>query len=251
MRSIEVIEVGAGDPVVMVHGDVTGAEGTWATQRPLGDGHRLLLVNRRGFGASADVDGEDFLVDATDVAELLDAHAPAHLVGHSYGGVVSLLAAAATPGSVRSLTVFEPPAFGVTIERPETRALIERISGIVDAGPTPEEFLPQFVSAVGGDPARLPSPLPPPLVRAAGVQLRGRWPWEAVIPLDVLDSAPFPKLVVSGGHHVVFDGVCDVLEERLGARREVLTGAGHSIPSLGDPVNELLADFWSSVEADA
>ena len=43
--------------------------------------------------------------------------------------------------------MFEPPAFGVTIERPETRALVERISGIVDAGPTPEEFLPQFVAA--------------------------------------------------------------------------------------------------------
>jgi citrate synthase len=37
--------------------------------------------------------------------------------------------------------------------------------------------------------------------------------------------------------------VCDVLEERLGAERAVLPGMGHSIQRLGEPFNELLADF--------
>jgi hypothetical protein len=36
--------------------------------------------------------------------------------------------------------------------------------------------------------------------------------------------------VLSGGHNAAFDAVCDVLEERLGAERAVLPGAGHSIP---------------------
>lgn len=249
MVAVEVIEHGTGTPVVMVHGDVGGAAATWETQLPLADGHRLLLVNRRGFGASADTEGEDFLVDAEDVAEVLDAHAPAHLVGHSYGGVVSLLAAAARPEAVRSLTVFEPPAFALTLDRPDTRALVDRIAGVVASGPSPEEFLPQFIAAVGGDPSRLPSPLPPPLVRAAAVQLRGRWPWEAVIPIDALAAAGFPKLVVSGGHHAVFDGVCDVLESGLAARRAVIPGAGHSIPSVGAPVNDLLRGFWAEAES--
>ena len=41
-----------------------------------------------------------------------------------------------------------------------------------------------------------------------------------MIPLDELAAAPFPKLVISGGHNAAFDAVCDVLEERLprGAR---------------------------------
>ena len=39
-----------------------------------------------------------------------------------------------------------------------------------------------------------------------------------------------PKLVVSGGHSAAFDAVADVLEERLGAQRAVVPGAGHSIP---------------------
>ena len=53
-----------------------------------------------------------------------------------------------------------------------------------------------------------------------------RPPWEAEIPLDELAAAPFPKLVVSGAHNAAFDAVCDVLEERLGAERAVLPGAG-------------------------
>lgn len=253
MAGIEVVERGAGVPVVMVHGDVTGALATWDGQLPLAEERRLLLVNRRGFGGSPDVEGEDFAVDAADVAEVLDDLGPtrAHLVGHSYGGVGALLAAAARPDRLLSLTVFEPPAFGLTVEREDTRSLVDSIRAILESQPTPEEWLPRFVAAVGGDPARLPAPLPPPLVRAAGVQLRGRWPWEAEIPFDTLAAAPFPKLVVSGGHHPVFDGVCDVLEARLPARRAVVTGAGHSIPSVGAPVNELLASFWAQVEAEA
>jgi hypothetical protein len=35
---------------------------------------------------------------------------------------------------------------------------------------------------------------------------------------------------VTGGHNPVFDAVADVLEQRLGAQRAVVPGAGHSIP---------------------
>lgn len=107
---METVEWGHGDRVVLVHGDVFDAQMTWTAQQPLAATHRLVLLNRRGFGHSPDVDGEDFEVDAEDVADVLSEE-PAHLVGHSYGGVVTLLAAARIPDSVRSLTVFEPPAF--------------------------------------------------------------------------------------------------------------------------------------------
>jgi hypothetical protein len=45
-----------------------------------------------------------------------------------------------------------------------------------------------------------------------------------------LAAESFPKLVISGAHHPAFDAICDVLEERIGAERAVLPGAGHSIP---------------------
>lgn len=245
---MERIESGRGERVVLVHGDVFDGPMTFAALQPLAASYRLLLVNRRGFGNSPDVDGEDFEVDARDVEEVLREE-PAHLVGHSYGGVVSLLAAARAPEHVRSLTVFEPPAFGLVSDDPAVQRFIADVRGLLAGGPSPEEFLPKFVTAVGGDPSRLPRPLPEPLVRAARVQMNGRWPWDAVIPVDELSAAPFPKLVVSGGHSALFDAVCDVLERRLPARREVLRGAGHSIPTLGGPVNDSLGRFWRSAAA--
>ena len=99
---------GDGEPAVLVHGSFGWGEETWREQRPLAESYRLLLVDRRGFGGSPAHGRVDFERDAADVAELLEDGA--HLVGHSYGGVVSLLAAARNPQAVRSLTVIEPPA---------------------------------------------------------------------------------------------------------------------------------------------
>src|SRR4051812_48330059 len=129
---------------------------TWQAQEPLAEHFHLRLVNRRGFGNSTDTAAEDFAVDAHDVAALLSDGA--HLVGHSYGAVVALLAAAERPDDVRSLTVFEPPAFALTADRADTQAFVATIRSIIDSKPSAEEFLPRFIAAVGGDPTRLPQP---------------------------------------------------------------------------------------------
>ena len=171
---------------------------------------------------------------------------PTHLVGHSYGAVVSLIAAAQVPDSVQSLTVFEPPAFGLVADDPEIRRFIDAIETMLTANPPPGEFLRRFAALVGADPSRLPTPLPESLLRAARVQMHGMWPWGAVIPLEALAAAAWPKLVVSGGHSRIFDLVCDVLQRWLPARREVFRGAGHSIPRLGGPVNQCLERLWAS-----
>ena len=89
---------GDGEPAVFVHGSFGWGEETWREQRPLAEQYRLLLIDRRGFGASPPDGRVDFDRDADDVAELLEDGA--HLVGHSYGGVVSLVAAARRPESV-------------------------------------------------------------------------------------------------------------------------------------------------------
>src|SRR5205823_11805389 len=97
-------------------------------------------------------------------------------------------------------------------------------------------------------PGAEPPPAPPQGARTLMVE---RSPAEAVIPFDELARAPFPKLVVSGAHSAAFDAVCDVLEERLGAERAVLSGAGHSVQRVGAPFNELLAHFVERAEAQA
>ena len=86
---------GAGDPVLLVHGSFTPAAATFAALAPLADEFRLGLLDRRGFGASPDVERVDFERDGEDIAALLAE--PMHLVGHSYGGTGRLLAAARDP----------------------------------------------------------------------------------------------------------------------------------------------------------
>ena len=238
---------GVGPRVVLVHGAVADGNGTWLLQRPLADRFELVVPDRPGYGQNPRIEYEDFEADAPLVADLLEGGA--HLVGHSYGGVISLLAAAARPDAVRSLTVIEPPAFALAAGDPAVDELVTRLADHWrSASREPEEFLRGFLAIVGSS-LDLPSPLPPSLQRGAEVLLVERGPWEAVIPLMNIAAAPFPKLVVSGGHSRAFDAVCDVLEERLGAERAVIAGAGHSVQRTGAPFNERLERFLSAASA--
>ena len=228
-----------------MHGSVVNAELTWGAQKPLADRFEIVAPNRRGFPPGPEVERVDFEEEAVWLEQFL---APdTHLVGHSYGGVIALLAAAAHPELVRSLTVIEPPAFGIARGRPGVDEFIARIDEHWANGPhDPGEFLRGFLLLVGS--STQAGDLTPELLQGARTLRVERSPAEAVIPFDALARAPFPKLVVSGAHSPVFDAVCDVLEERLGAERAVLPGAGHSVQRLGDPFNELLTNFVELAE---
>lgn len=237
--------VGSGPRVVLVHGSGSGGDAAWAAQLPLAERFVLVIPTRGGYPPNPPLERIDFERQAEELAPLLGDGA--HLVGHSYGGVVSLFMAALRPEAVRSLAVSEPPAFGIAAGRPEVDEVVERFSRLWDAGMTPDEFARIFLGQVGSA-AELPEPLPPELVEAARATQAERGPWEADPPLDALAAAPFPKLVISGAHHAAFDAVCDVLEERLGAERAVLPGAGHSLPR-APGYNARLTSFLDKAEA--
>jgi pimeloyl-ACP methyl ester carboxylesterase len=214
--------------VVLVHGSVGNGPATWGALLPLAERYELVVPNRGGYPPHPPLERIDFDQQADELAPVLADGA--HLAGHSYGGVIALLIAARHPEWVRSLTVSEPPAFGVARGRPEVEKLVADLDAFFRAGPhEPAAFLRGFLAVVGSD-AKLPDPLPPELEQGARASMAERPPWEAEIPLDDLAAAPFPKLVVSGAHNPAFDAVCDVLEERLDAERAVLPGAGHSLP---------------------
>jgi pimeloyl-ACP methyl ester carboxylesterase len=240
---------GAGETVVLVHGDVTAGEAAWSRQRPLAERWRLVVVDRRGFGDARALGGserEDFEVDAADVAGLVAAIAPVHLVGHSYGGVVALLAADRRPDAVRSLTVIEPPAYAVARGHPGVEDLLARQVRLVEEGQglPPEEYLRRFLADVGSDPDRVPSPLPEELERHTRIVMGFRPPWEARIPLDRLAASGIRTLVVSGGHDDGFEAICDAIAGRLGAERSTIAGAGHNVPRVADTLNPRLERFW-------
>jgi pimeloyl-ACP methyl ester carboxylesterase len=192
---------------------------------------------RRGYGESPEAD-PNFDVDARDVADLLDD--PSHLVGFSYGGIGSLLAAARRPELVRTLTVIEPPAFGVALDDPAVQELEAKLESIFeDRERTPEEFGAAFAEAMGFE-ARPPSPEMRSVLRSF---MRERSPAEAVIPYELLQGVP--ALVVSGGWHPAFDAVCNVLADRLGAELATFPGAGHGAQH-APGFNERLLSFWAT-----
>jgi pimeloyl-ACP methyl ester carboxylesterase len=234
---------GDGTPVLLVHGSLALGAEEWQAQRPLaGEGFQLLAIDRRGYGRSPTARGEDFLRDAEDIAGLMgDA---AHLVGHSYGGLGVLFAAARRPEATLSLTLLEPGAFTLGQQDPAARALVDSLRRLWDQDLPDEEWVIRFLQAVGSDPATLTPELLADAVRLVSVLRQGRPPWDAELPLAALASASFPKVVVSGGHSAGFDAICDDLANRIGAARIVVSGAGHEIQFTGPPLNEALLALW-------
>ncbi len=253
VSDLDVERVGSGPTVVLVHGSIVGARQTWRKQHALNQSWTLLMPNRPGFGDSPPLEQGDFAVEAELIAALLGegAEARSHLVGHSYGAVIALLAAALRPSSVRSLIVSEPGLLRLAAGDPTADAMVdggERLYRVAADLP-PAEFLRLFRTGVHSTHAT-PETLPPELERGVMISARERPAWHADVPFERLAAAAFPKLVISGGHSPVFETVCDVVAERIGARRSVIAGRGHTIPASGDAYNRIVDDFLSEAEAD-
>jgi pimeloyl-ACP methyl ester carboxylesterase len=247
---VHVTEWGDGERAVLVHGSFGWGEETWREQRPLAERYKLLLVDRRGFGASPADGRVDFERDADDVLEVLADGA--HLVGHSYGGVVSLLAAARRPEAVRSLAVIEPPAFGLARGNDAVEKLIRHVGEAAAATQDPSEYRAAFLRGFGFPAQALP--LEGENLAAARASMTERPPWEAEIPLDELARANLRVLLVQGDWcpapasaralaGAAFAAVCGVLNEKLHAER-ALFPAAHNPQKLGSIFNERLQAFW-------
>ena len=243
MTSLFVNTWGTGTPVVLVHGSLATGADEWQAQKPLAaDGFRLLVLDRRGYGRSPAVDGEDFLQDAADIAEIMGAGA--HLVGHSYGGLGVMFAAARRPDATLSLTLLEPGTFTMGRHDPTGRAFVDTVRRVWQQDLPDEDWLVQFLKSVGSDGDALPPDVLAAALPLVPVVRRARPPFDADLPLATLAAAPFPKLVVSGGHSAGFDAICDDLANQIGGSRMTIAGSGHEVQFTGPPLNEALRALW-------
>ena len=145
--------------LVFVHGSVLGARGTWGAQRALADRFELVVRGTPGFPPKPPVERVDFELDAELVAACSSRAITSS--GTRTAVSISLLAAAARPELVRSLTVIEPPATRVAAGRPAVDAFAAGgaemyASGASGAGDIPPT-LPRggrlgFRSALPADP---------------------------------------------------------------------------------------------------
>jgi pimeloyl-ACP methyl ester carboxylesterase len=234
---------GDGERVVLVHGSLATGAAEWDAQRPLaGDGFQLVVFDRRGYGQSPSALGEDYLADADDIIELMSDGA--HLVGHSYGGLGAMMAAAQRPDATKSLTVLEAPAPVPGLLDPAWNALVADVRTLWGQHLADEEWVVRFLNMVGSDADTLPPDVLAEVVPLTPLFRHGRPFYDAELPFAELATARFPKLVVSGGHHAGFEAMCDALATRIGASQVAIEGAGHEIQFTGAPLNEVLTRLW-------
>ncbi len=126
---------GRGQTVVLAHSS-SSFSGQWRLLiGHLRDRYRVFAPDLVGYGGTgAWPPGRDDLVaDEIAIVEAMVAlgDAPAHLVGHSYGGAICARVALRRPQQARSLTVIEPVMFHLLSE-PEHRAAHAEIRKVAE-----------------------------------------------------------------------------------------------------------------------
>lgn len=128
--SLHYIECGDGEPVVLVHGSL-GDYRSWIGQmQPLSQNYKVISYSRHyHYPNPWPKDASDFTanIHAVDLAAFIQSLdlGKVHLVGHSYGGFTSLLAARDYPELVRSVTLGEPPAMSLLVSSPHGESVFQ------------------------------------------------------------------------------------------------------------------------------
>ena len=149
-------EMGAGEPVVFLHGIGGNRHAFDAQLSALGGRYRCISWDMPGYGGSPTMPEMTFAGLSDVLADLLDhLDLPsAHLVGHSMGGMVAQTFALAEPGRVRSLVLAQTTArFGKPGSDWQKRFLHERLKPI-ELGKTPADFARALITGMFGDPSR-------------------------------------------------------------------------------------------------
>jgi len=125
------VEQGSGEPIVFVHGALSGPDSWEPIREPIAHKLRFITYTQRYYGNRPwRDDGKQFSV-AIHADDLLNFIAsldtgPVHLVGWSYGGLVAATGALWNPSLVRSLILYEASVLSVlSADSPEGRAARE------------------------------------------------------------------------------------------------------------------------------
>jgi pimeloyl-ACP methyl ester carboxylesterase len=208
---LTIVDKGHGPGVVLVHGML----GDYRQWTPIADrlkGYRVLAVSRRyHYPDSPPPRDAVYSYDShrDDLLEALRAVGePVHLVGHSYGAGVTLLAALSEPKRIRSLTLIEPalgsvvPATtpGLGSELSSRNAMFDAVRALAAAGEDERaaETLTDWIQGGAGEFGKLPEAVRAGLLQNAatlGPTLSTAAP---NVTCDALRQLLRPALVLNG-----------------------------------------------------
>lgn len=262
---LHVEDRGTGTAVVLLHSGGMSSRQWRSLSERLAPGHRVLAPDFLGSGKNPLWPDEvpfHFHLDVAAVARVVDAlDGPAHFVGHSYGGLVALTYARQHPNRVRSLSLYDPVAFGVLRSPPDEAGLAD----LNRAGEQPvftdesrgggEEWMESFVDYWNGPGSWRALP---PSSREQFLRV-GRKVFREVTSLmnDPTAASDYavvtaPTLLLAGERSpTAARRVTELLRAALpDARREVIAGAGHMGPlTHAAAVDALIAQHVDAADA--
>jgi 3-oxoadipate enol-lactonase len=226
-----------GIPIVLLHATLSLSVQLIGLARLLAVRGPVFALDRRGSGESAMPVPRplDVVVHVADIAALLEAEeiTAAILIGHSFGGVVALEAAARLPGRVCAVIAWEPP-FGPLADA-ETRAgfaTLATATGRAHMAGGAAAAAATFLDGVAGDGAW--QALPDRARAFIAAQGDGAYVDAALGGLDPggLSRIVAPVTILTGTASEPFYGpIARAVVERIpGARLVVLDGLRHTAP---------------------
>ena len=256
-------ESGIGPAVVCIHANA-GTSSQWRSLMDLlASRHRVLAPDCYGSGRSPEWHSDRFisLQDEVDFLDPMFARAGAsfHLVGHSYGAAVALVAALAHRDRVRSLALYEPTLFALVDadsappnEADGIRHTVADASAALDRGEADaaaERFIDYWMGV--GSWRATPEDRKPTI--AASIKNIRRWAhalFTEPTPLAAFAALRIPVLIMTGG--VSTPAAHGVARRLLSA---LPTARHHDFPQLGhmgpvthpDQVNATVARFLDEV----
>jgi pimeloyl-ACP methyl ester carboxylesterase len=242
---------GDGMPVVFVHGS-WGDHHNWDLVVPeIAASYRPVTYDRRGHSQSDRPTGPGSVhEDVADLAALIEAlHlAPVHLVGTSFGAIISLHLAAERPALIRSLFVHEPPLVGLLAgdvdRQPIVEAFRERAGGVHKRlhGGDMAGGARQFVEDVALGPGawdQLPSTVQQTFINNAPTWLdEMSEPDDLDFDLSMLTGFDRPTLLSHGGQSPpMFEPIVERVAKAIpAAYRHTFVDAGH-VPHMSHPAD--------------
>jgi pimeloyl-ACP methyl ester carboxylesterase len=258
----------AGPTVLLIHGGVQGELGggpaTFREQKVLAEhGWQLLVPDRPGFRESPTRGPDDMEADSIWVATSLGDGA--HLVGHSFGGAVALLAAARRPSAVRSLILIEPALIPLLPGSKVMRRNKPAREDFLSMGEawlktrTPAEYALTIVRDLG-----VVSRTAPDAIKAgekpdaetanalgcALLQARLASGDEMRKAAKIVSDARIPVLFITGGWKPTFEAVAEIGAEVTGGRHVIIPAPNHFVQLVApDAFNETIVEFMKAADA--
>jgi len=225
---------GSGPPLLMVHGGVCDHLAWYFVVPLLSRSFTVYTFDRRGRGGSSDAQPATVEGEVDDIAAMLQSIGePAHLLGHSAGGILALKAAMRV-GNLLSLILYEP-AFVVegARERPAP-AVLESMRALLAVGNRAEVVRIAMRESVGLSEAEIAAmEAGPGWHHLCGVAhaIPNDWLlWEERFDAQSVKAIQTPTLLLAGSESPSWlrQAARTVADALPSARQAVLAGQAHS-----------------------